>query len=643
MAPTFENLLSPGIIDKMKLKNRIVMPPMERNYATPDGFITRQMIDHYAARAKGGIGLAIVEATFICPSGKGFHQQPGIYDDKCIPGLSNLSEAVKEWGCKIAIQIHHAGRQTTTAITGMPLVAPSPIPNPGAEIPRELTIMECEELVEAFGQAARRAKEAGFDAVELHGAHGYLFSQFLSARSNRRTDKYGGDLKGRMSFLLESVRRVRELVGKDFPVIFRINGEDGVEGGLTVDDTKLVARNLQEAGVDALDISAGTPEAWVNPHIIGPTATMFSPRGHLVPLAAQIKSAVSIPVITVSSITPAIGEEILRQGKADLIGMGRELLADPELPNKLASGKHKDIRPCIRCNDLCLGRLDIGVRCTVNAEVGLEGYAILPAAKRKIVAIIGGGPAGMECARIASLRGHDVSIFEKNTQLGGHLIEGTIPEFKKDVRNYKEWLIGQVKKLDIHIKLGEEFTPHKANNLKPDVIVLATGSVPIIPEIPGIRNANVVTAIDILLGKVEPKSKIIVIGGGAVGCEVALYLAEQKGKKISIIEMLPDIAGDALPTRSILLTRLVDAHVEVLTNLKVIEIGNDRIVALGRDHKIVNVEGDQIVLATGLAPRAGLYALLKDKASEVYLIGDACIPARIGEATRDGHRIGNIL
>jgi len=233
MAQKFDRLLSPGAIGKLKVRNRIVMPPMVRNYATTDGIATRQQIDHYAARARGGVGLVIVEATFVHPAGKGWHQGLGIHDDKCIPGLSSLAEAVKEWGSKIAIQLHHAGRQTATSITGMPIVAPSAIPCPVmGGLPRELTTEEVAELVEAFAQAAGRAKQAGFDAVEMHGAHGYLVSQFLSPNTNRRTDKYGGDINGRMTFALEIVQRARKLVGNDFPIIVRMNGEDFVDGGL---------------------------------------------------------------------------------------------------------------------------------------------------------------------------------------------------------------------------------------------------------------------------------------------------------------------------------------------------------------------------------------------------------------------------
>ncbi|MDD5082657.1 MAG: FAD-dependent oxidoreductase, partial [Dehalococcoidales bacterium] len=430
MASTLNRLLSPGTIGCLKLRNRIVLPPMVRSYATPDGMVTRKMVDHYAARAKGGVGMVMIEATSVHPSGKGWHQGVVIDHDKYIPGLNDLTEAVKSWGSRIAVQLHHAGRQTSSVITGMPIVAPSTVPcRVMGGLPRELTTAEVGELVEAFAQAARRAKAAGFDAVEVHGAHGYLVGQFFSPNTNRRTDKYGGDVNGRTTFAVEIIRRTRELVGPNFPIIVRMNATDLVAGGLELDESQQIARILQAAGADALNISVGTYEARLNPDngsAMG-IAAMYVPRGHLVAYAAQIKSQVKIPVITVGSITPAMGEEILKQGKADFIAMGRQLLADPELPNKLMRNDPASIRPCIRCNEFCSGKVPTGVRCSVNAEVGFESYGLKPVFKQKKVLIVGGGPAAMEAARVAAIRGHKVVLYEKNSQLGGHLVEGTVP------------------------------------------------------------------------------------------------------------------------------------------------------------------------------------------------------------------------
>ncbi|MFH1032715.1 MAG: NADH:flavin oxidoreductase, partial [Chloroflexota bacterium] len=305
MTQSFSHLMSPGQIGCMKLRNRIIMPPMIKNYATPDGFVTRQLIDHYAARAKGGAGLLIIEASYVHNTGRCWRQGIAIDDDHCILGLANLVDAVKLWGSKIAIQLVHGGRQAQAIITKKPTIAPSAVTYPNAEsMPREITLQEIAEMIEAFAQSARRAKEAGFDAIELHGAHGYLISQFFSPNTNRRTDKYGGDLKGRATFALEVIQRTRALVGPDYPIIIRLNGEDTVEGGLTVADSRKLAQILEKAGVNALHISIGTSEANQDIRTLGTSGTYLSPRGHLVDYAAQIKKLVKIPVITVSSLTP---------------------------------------------------------------------------------------------------------------------------------------------------------------------------------------------------------------------------------------------------------------------------------------------------------------------------------------------------
>jgi 2,4-dienoyl-CoA reductase-like NADH-dependent reductase (Old Yellow Enzyme family)/thioredoxin reductase len=650
MIQKFERLISPGTIGNLKIRNRIVMPPMVTNFATPDGFTTRQQIDHYAARAKGGAGLVIVEATSVHPSGKGWQQGLCIHQDKCIPGLANLVEAVKGWGGKIAIQLHHAGRQTASSITGQTLVAPSAIPCPVIkENTRELTTEEVGELIEAFAQAAVRARHAGFDAVEIHMAHGYLISQFLSPNTNHRTDKYGGDIDGRMTFILEIIRKIKNLVGNDFPLLVRMNGEDLVENGLELDESKQVAQKLQATGVNALHISAGTVESTLTPRGINVAGLVpyCVPHGQLVKLAEQIKSVVSIPVIAVGAITPELGEEVLQQGKADFIAIGRGLLADPELPNKLLRGEPKDIRPCIRCIEMCNGRianqrLGMGIRCAVNAEFGFESYGIKPALRPKKVLVAGGGPAGMEAARVLALRGHQVTLYEKNRELGGHLIEASVPGFKEDLKDFKDWLIGQLKKLDVKIELCQEITAPNLDNFKSDALIVATGSTVFRPNIPGIDKPFVTTAIDILLGKSAPGNKTIIAGGGAIGCETALYLA-QKGKKVIIVEMLPKVATDVPSTGMALITQLKENGVEILTNLKIVGITNEGVTAVDQSKNIVNVTGDKVVLAMGLRPEAGLYQELKGKFHDTYLIGDSLEPQRLAEAIRDGYRVGSTL
>ena len=648
MSNDFDRLLSPGIIGKVETRNRIVLPPMARNYATPEGFVTRQLVDHYASLARGGVGLVIVEATFVERSGKGFYQQLGVDDDRCITGLNELADAVKEYGSRISIQLHHAGRQTDIATSGMAVVAPSPIPCPVSEgSPKELTIGEINKLVEAFAQAARRVKQAGFDAVELHGAHGYLVSQFLSPNTNQRTDKYGGNLEDRATFLLEIISRTRELVGDDFAVTARINADDYVAGGMTITECKELAQILEKAGIDALHITAGTYECMLDDRITSPFGVIstYAPRGQLIALAQQVREVVNIPIITVGAITPEIGEKALRDGKADFIAMGRALIADPGLATKLRTGARRDIRPCIRCNEMCIGRLQRGlsVRCSVNAETSFESYQLLPTQKRKKILVIGGGPAGMEAARVSALRGHEVGLYEKCEELGGHLTEATVPSFKEDLRDYREWLIRQVKGLGIDIKTGQAITRNVVSDINPDVVIIATGSRQSLPNILGVDKPVVKTAIDIMLGKAKPGNRNIIVGGGAIGCEMALYLA-LSGKKSTVVEMLPEIAADVPGmAKGALLTALNDNKVDWLTNTRIIEIIDSGVIASDQNQNKLNLNGDRIILAIGLVSQSELYDELKDIVSEIYLIGDCFEPRKVGEATRDGFRIASIL
>jgi len=643
MSANYAHLLSPGNIGTMKLKNRIAMAPMVRNFASTDGVITQSLIDHYAARAKGGAGLIIVEASYVQPSGRVWHQGIGIDDDRHIPGLAALTDAVKHWGSKIEIQLVHGGRQSTSAVSKVPVVAPSAVPCPvTGSFPRELSTQEVADLIEAFAQAARRAKIAGFDGVELHGAHGYIMSQFFSAHVNRRGDKYGGDLKGRATIAVETIQRIRHLVGDSYPITIRINGRDNVPNGQTIEDAVALAKILEAAGIAAIHISVGMGEANLDPRNVPTAATMLSPRGHMIDFAAQVKNAVKVPVMAVGSITPEMGEAVLREGKADFIAFGRQFLADPHFPNKLDRGERENIRPCIRCNEMCLGRILVGIRCTVNPEVGYEGENLQPVAKAKKVVVIGGGVAGMEAARIAALRGHNVTLYEKNSQLGGHLIEASVPKFKEDIGNFKDWLVRQMNKVGVKVVLGMEITSAALAEVKPDAVVIATGSTSIRPNIPGVDKPVVVPAIDVLLGKATSGNHPIVAGGGAVGSEVALYLAKQ-GKNVTLIEMLPQIASDVIPVRNALISQLSDANVKILTNTKIVAITDNGVTSISADKNLVNNDGDKIILAMGLVSDLKLYKAVHEKVAEVYVIGDSVESRRMGEAIHEGYRVGSVI
>ncbi|MFH1624203.1 MAG: NAD(P)/FAD-dependent oxidoreductase, partial [Pseudomonadota bacterium] len=444
-------------INSMELRNRIVMAPMGTHFPNKDGTVSEKLLNYYQRRAEGGTGLIIIEATSVDPYGVNYLNELGIWDDKFIEGLSRLAESIHSQGAKLAIQLYHPGRQASSKRTGIQPVGPSPIPYyPVGEVPRELSKTELTELVQKFGDGARRAMNAGFDAVDIHGAHGYLIGQFLSPESNRRDDEYGGDENRRARFALEIIRSVKENVGEEFPVFFRISASEYTERGLSIDETRRIANLLEDNGADVIDISAGKYESttWM----IQP---MMLPRGCLVPLSEKIREVVRIPTIIAGRINdPRLAEQILVDGKADLIAIGRGLIADPDFPRKALEGRVDEIRRCVACNT-CVDRLmeNKEIRCLQNAEVGKEAnFEIKPATKRKKVIVIGGGPGGLEAARVSAIRGHDVVLYEKEEKIGGKLrILGSLPgreEWNTMIQFYSD----QLDKYKVNVRVKCEGT-----------------------------------------------------------------------------------------------------------------------------------------------------------------------------------------
>lgn len=619
----------------------MVMAPMVTNYAYEDGSVTGRLRAYHVERARGGVGLIIVEASYVHPSGKGFQNEVGIYSDRLIPGLRSLVDAVHAHGAKIAIQLYHGGRQTKSSVTGQPIVAPSPIPDPTEpETPKELTKDEIAELVRAFGEAARRARAAGFDAVEVHGAHGYLINEFLSPFSNKRTDEYGGSLENRMRFPLEVVRAVRRAVGPDYPVIYRMSADEKVPGGLTLAETKGVAQSLEKEGIDALHVSAGVyaSAAW----IIQPMAL---PRACLADLAQGIRSVVRIPVIAVGRFNdPEVAESVLAEGKADLIAFGRQLLTDPDMPRKVMEGRLDEVRRCIACCQGCIDELflDHPIGCTVNPRAGFEReftFAKAPGGRK--VLVVGGGPAGMEAARVAVLRGHGVTLWERSPSLGGQLELASTPPEKGEIATFKDFLTGEMRRLKVKVVLDKEATLEAVRAEKPDVLIIATGAVPATLDVPGIRSQNVVTSWDVLAGKASVGNKVAVLGGGLVGCETAEYLAAQ-GHKVTIIEMLPRIASDVGPlVGALLLDRLGQRGVKVVTGARVSSIGEHEVV-VEKDGEKETLSGfDTVVLAVGSRPNEVLAEQLEGAGIVYYVIGDASKPRRITQAVFEAMRVAH--
>jgi len=637
MSSPFPLLFQPFRLGPLELKNRIVMPPMVTNYGSDNGFVTEKLKRYYAARARGGAGLIIVEAACVeRREGKGLKRQLLIDDDCFVNGLSDLVREVKEHGAKIAIQIHHTGSEGSRSLTGMQPVAPSAIPKPGHEMPRELTTEEVSELVVRFAKAAQRAKSAGFDGVEIHGAHGYLVSQFLSSFFNRRRDLYGGEIEGRARFLTEIIQKTRELVGDEYPVWCRMNGREfGPEAGLTTEEAQQVARMAEHAGADAIHVSVFA--YGISPRTAPP---MAQPPGNLVRFAEAIKEAVTVPVIAVGRIDPETGERVIQKKRADLISIGRALIADPEIPNKAASGKLDEVRACVGCMTCldCVTAWHEPLRCLVNPTVGREDESLIQRAdKPKKVFVIGGGPAGMEAARVSALRGHDVTLYDSGEKLGGQLLLASVPPHKESLETFARYQRSQLSLLGVRVELGQEVTAALVENAKPDVVIMATGVKPLVPRLPGIDGPNVVTAVDVLAGKAKVGEKVAIIGAELVGCETAEFLAD-KGKRVTLMRRGEEVATKMNPTsREHLLARLPAKGITLLTGVRYQEITDQGVIITTKEGAMQTVEADTIVVAAGSLLDPELSLAMEGKVSEFHRIGDCVEPRDIMAAVTEGY------
>ena len=664
MSQKFSRLFEPVQIGKVEIKNRIAMAPMGIiGLVNPDGTLGPRAVDYYVERARGGVGLIITGVHKVENEAEPFQ---GVFARVSRPGLApflELAETVHSLGARIFVQLTAGFGRVASPVRlgGHPPVSASAVPhywNPKMTC-RELKTEEVERIVKAFGTAAEILAAAGIDGVELHGHEGYLFDQFTTSLWNKRTDKYGGDLDGRLRFPLEVLREIKAKAGKDFPVQYRFGlkhyvkalnsgalpGEKFTEAGRDIGEGLLIAKKLEAAGFDSLHVDAGCYDSWYWPH-----PPVYQKFGSMVDMAAAAKKAVSIPVITVGKlIVPEIAEKVIAEGRADMVALGKGFLADAFWARKVEEGMADRARPCIGCHDGCMGRVSKGkpLSCAVNPATGRErSYRLERAERPKKVAVVGGGPAGLEAARVAALRGHKVILWEKENSLGGHLRQASVPEFKKDLARYLEWAKGEMKFLDLRVKTGVKVDADLIIRENPEVTIIATGSKPIIPQVTGMEKRKVITAVDLLRGSEKPGKEILVLGGGLIGCETALWLAQQ-GAKVTIAEILPELLSAGIPVqhmnRLMLLNLLRFHRVEALTDVSLAEITAEGAVLRSKDSSERRLPADTIVMAVGMNPERDLYRNLQGRIPGLFLIGDSRNPQNVMNAVWDAYEVARMI
>lgn len=633
----FPKLFEPIQIGSMKLKNRLILSGINVNYAAEDGTVTKRLKDFYVERAKGGVGMVQTGICYVDPLGSFFTNMMGIHNDSVIPGLREMAQEVQSYGAAFVVQLCHVGRYASSKVTGAQPVAPSAVASRVShEMPRELTVPEIKGIIEAFAQGARRARDAGADAVDLAGAVGYLIAQFLSPYSNKRNDEYGGDMERRMQFVLEIMDRIQQTVGKDYPIMIRISGDEFLPGGNTLEDMKVVAQALEKAGIASINVIPGWHESPV------PLVSWHVAPAQYAYLAEEVKKVVKVPVIASNRInTPELAERLIAEGRVDMVTMARALIADPEMPRKALEGRVDEIRPCVACNQGCYDRLfaNLDISCMSNPAAGREDeFAIRPAPNSRKVMVVGGGPAGMEAARVAASRGHQVTLYEKSGALGGQLALAAVPPGKGEINSLVSYYSNQMARLGVKVNLGQEATAETVGREKAEAVIVAAGASPIIPNMAGVNGQNVVTALDVLAGKAGAGERVVIVGGGQVGVETADFLAEQ-GKKVTILEMLDKIGPDlGVTVRWIVMKRIAEKGIKSFSGARVQEI-TSKGVTYEKDGASRFLEADTVVLAVGARAEKKLTQELEGKV-EVYAVGD-CVQARKAlDAIYEGAKAG---
>ena len=655
----FKHMFTPLQVGPMTVKNRFVVPPMGNNFANTDGTWSDQSVAYYTARAKGQFGLITIEASVVHEGAKGGPRKPCLYIPESEASLKRIADSVHEYGACLSIQLQNAGPDGNAKNAGRPIQAATAIKNAvGKDIPEAIPTEKVYEMAKAYGVAAKRAMDAGVDAVEIHMAHGYLVNSFMSPRTNKRVDEFGGSFENRMRFSRLIVEAVQEATQGKIAILARINCTEDMFGGLDNHDMCAIAAYLEDLGVDALHVSRAVhlkdEYMWAPTGIHG---------GFSAELVENIKKSVSIPIITVGRYTePQFAEQMVRQGKADLVAFGRQSLADPAMPLKAQEERLEDMTPCIACLQGCVANMYAGnpICCLTNPQLGRELEGITPAEKSKKVWVIGGGVAGMCAAYVAKIRGHEVTLFEKEDILGGNMRLAAFPPGKGDITNMIRSYIVKCEKAGVEIKLNTEVTPEMIKEGAPEAVILATGSQTLVlPFIKGINSPEIVHGMDCLDGKRPIGKKVLVVGGGMVGAETAEFLAEQ-GHEVSVIEMRDAIGPDVIHEhRVFLMNAFKEYEIEQLVGAAVAEIFPDGVSYKNAhdksDETLYEARGfDTVVLSMGFVSRYShmetaedgtrtvvydFAEALKDMVPEVYVVGDAIRARRALDATKEAYDV----
>ncbi len=646
-------------IGKVEIKNRYFMAPMGGvGQAGSQCEFSKEAADYYAARARGGVGCIFTGVAFtdtkVDPVTPGKNVNPNYAPEKFLETATPMCERVHTSGAKIFMQLS-VGPGRNGAIT-----APSEIPffwNPGVKC-RALTAEEIKLKVQQEAAAAQIAQRAGFDGVEIHAMHeGYLLDQFAMSYMNHRTDEYGGSLENRLRFAVEACQAIKAACGQNFPVGMRLGLKTYIKGfnqasldgsgevGRTLEEGIEIAKHLAANGFDVLSVDSGTYDSFYYVH-----PPMYQPKGLNLDLAKKCHEAVNIPVIVAGRLDePELGEQALQDDAADGIVIGRALLADPEFCNKALTGQEEDIRPCLSCHMGCMGRIFAGkpMCCAVNPTVlREESFALTPALTRKKVLIVGAGVGGMEAARVSAIRGHEVELCERSGQVGGKLEAAAAPSFKEDDQRLVEWYERQIKRLGVRLRLNTEVTPEMIRESDADVVIIGNGADPIIPRIPGAEKPNCITSIDALLGLKEVGQKVVVVGGGLVGCETALKLMKDDGKEVVIVEALPKLMSSGIPTpvpnAQMLVDLIADSKIVCYTGSPITEV-TDRGCIIDHDGGKLEIVADTVCMAVGFRPDRSLYLAVQGCGKEVYEIGDGKQTANILTAVWDAYEIARMI